>query len=209
MRVTFNTFPNSLVTQLGDLASRQNRLQNQAATGQRIQLPEDDPAAVRRVLDLQTESKALDQYKRNIANLQDQANASYGVIKELKKVSDRASEIATLADGTKSPEELKIYAKQVNQMIQYAVQLSNSSSRGDYLLGGTRSDQVPFVATEDAAGKVTAVSYQGNTSLAESEIANGLGRDARPHLHRPDGRSNHGEPAQCRGEARGRCVQVT
>jgi hypothetical protein len=39
MRVTFNTFPNSLVTQLGDLASRQIRLQNQAATGQRIELP--------------------------------------------------------------------------------------------------------------------------------------------------------------------------
>ena len=173
MRVTSNTFPNSLVTQLGDLALRQNRLQNQAVTGQRIQFPEDDPAAIRRVLDLQTESKALDQYKRNIANLQDQANASYGVIKGLKTISDRASEIATLADGTKSPEQLKIYAAQVNQMIQYAVQLSNSRNRGDYLFGGTRSDQVPFVATESAAGQVTAVSYQGNTSVAESEIAQG------------------------------------
>ena len=173
MRVTFNTFPNSLVTQLGDLASRQIRLQNQAATGQRIEFPEDDPAAVRRVLDLQTESKALDQYKRNIANLQDQANASYDVIKGLKTISDQAGEIATLADGTKSPEELKIYATQVNEMIRYAVQLSNSRNRGDYLLGGTRSDQVPFVATENAAGQVTAVSYQGNTSLAESEIAQG------------------------------------
>ncbi|MEO8426469.1 MAG: hypothetical protein ABI651_05075, partial [Verrucomicrobiota bacterium] len=179
MRVTANTFPNSLVTQLGDLASRQNRLQNQAATGQRIQFPEDDPASVRRVLDLQTESKALDQYNRNITNLQDQANATYGVIKDLKKISDRASEIATLADGTKSPEELKIYAKQVNQMIQHAVQLSNSSSRGDYLFGGTSSDQVPFVATENAAGQVTAVSYQGNTSLAESEIAQGTTLTAR------------------------------
>jgi len=179
MRVTSNTFPNSLVTQLGDLAMRQNRLQNQAATGQRIQFPEDDPAAVQRVLSLQTESKAIDQYQRNIANLQDQANASYDVIKGLKKLSDRAGEIATLADGTRSPEQLKDYATELNQIIHTAVQLSNSRNQGDYLLGGTRSDQTPFVATENAAGQVTAVSYQGNTSLAESEIAQGATLTAR------------------------------
>jgi flagellar hook-associated protein 3 FlgL len=58
-------------------------------------------------------------------------------------------------------------------LIQSAVQLSNSRNQGGYLLGGTRSDQVPFVATKNADGQVTAVSYQGNTSLAESEISQG------------------------------------
>ena len=53
MRVTSNTFPNSLVTQLTSLTVRQNTLQNQAATGQRVRLPEDDPVAMRRVLDMQ------------------------------------------------------------------------------------------------------------------------------------------------------------
>ena len=53
MRVTANIFPDSLVNQLAKLTIRQNRLQNQVATGQRIELPEDDPSAMRRVLDLQ------------------------------------------------------------------------------------------------------------------------------------------------------------
>ena len=48
MRVTANTFPNSLLNQLSSLATRQNRLQNQAATGQRVQFPEDDPGIRRR-----------------------------------------------------------------------------------------------------------------------------------------------------------------
>ena len=140
MRVTANTFPNSLVDQLNQLALRQNRLQNQATTGQRIQSPEDDPAAMRRVLDLQTESKSLDQYRNNMATLKDQANTSFESIKALKKISDRPSEITILADGTKSPTDLKVYSAQITLFIQEAVQLTNSQYRGDYLFGGTKSD---------------------------------------------------------------------
>ena len=53
MRVTANTFPNSLLNQLNSLSQRQNKLQDQAATGQLVKLPEDDPVAMRRVLDMQ------------------------------------------------------------------------------------------------------------------------------------------------------------
>lgn len=52
MRVTFNTFPNGLIDQLTQLTTRQSSYQLQAATGQRIVNAEDDPAAVRRVLDM-------------------------------------------------------------------------------------------------------------------------------------------------------------
>jgi flagellar hook-associated protein 3 FlgL len=114
MRVTANTFPDTLVDQLSQLAVRQNRLQSQAATGQRIRLPEDDPTAMRRVIDLQNESKNLGQYQRNISTLKEYASASFTAIKSLKKICDRAGEIATLADDTKSPEELRIYAIEIN-----------------------------------------------------------------------------------------------
>ena len=192
MRVTANTFPNSLVDQLNQLALRQNRLQNQATTGQRIQSPEDDPAAMRRVLDLQTESKSLDQYRNNMATLGDQANTSFVSIKALKRISDRASEITVLADGTKSPADLKVYSAQITQLIQEAVQLTNSPYRGDYLFGGTKSDQPPFVSTMNASGQVTAVTYQGNSSVAESEIAPGVTLSAETPGANTSGSGPHG-----------------
>jgi flagellar hook-associated protein 3 FlgL len=61
----------------------------------------------------------------------------------------------------------------VDQLLRQAVTASNSQHRGDYLFGGTRSDQPPFVLTEDAAQQVAAVTYQGNTDAAELEIAQG------------------------------------
>lgn len=174
MRVTTNSFPNTLVSQLGSLASRQARLQSQAATGQRVQLPEDDPGAMRRVLDLQTESQTIGQYQRNIVRQQELANATFSAVKALKKISDRANEIATLADGLKSPEELAIFAREIGELIKQGVQTANTKNRGDFLFAGTRTDQPPFVLATDAAGQATGVTYQGNTSLAETEIAEGL-----------------------------------
>jgi len=174
MRVTSNTFPNTLVDQLGKLATRQNTLQNQAATGQRIQNPEDDPAAVRRVLDLQTEAKANYQYNENIAVLNEQATSSYESMSGLKTVLNRAREIAILADDLDSQAEMDVYANEVRLLVGQAVHLSNSQHRGDYLFGGTVTDQPPFTTTQDANGFYTGVAYQGNESVASSEIGKGM-----------------------------------
>jgi flagellar hook-associated protein 3 FlgL len=174
MRVTANTFPDSLVNQLAKLTLRQNRLQDMAASGQRVRLPEDDPVAMQRVLNLQAEGKSVAQYQRNASTLRSQAQATYEVMRGLKKVSDRAGELAVLADGTKSPDQLKIYANEVTQLIKQAVQTANGKFRSDYLLSGTRSDQPPFVMTTDADGLVTGVTYQGNTSVALAEVGEGL-----------------------------------
>lgn len=174
MRVTSNTFPNLLSGQLEQLSQRQNRLQNQAATGQRIQLPEDDPTAMRRVLDLQNEAVGISQYRSNIQRLQEYSQVNYGVIRSVKGLVDRAGEIATLADGTKSPEELETYANDVEQLLQQGLQYMNALHRGDYLFSGTRSDVPPYAAVMDANGEVVSVAYQGNTDLAASEIAEGV-----------------------------------
>jgi flagellar hook-associated protein 3 FlgL len=173
MRVTGNAFTESLVDQLGRLTTRQNRLQSQAASGQRVTLPEDDPVAMQRILDLQSEAGKLGQYRENIANLGDTAKASYSVISQLKTISDRAGELAVLADGTRSPEDLKLYATEVNELLKQGVQVSNTQFQGNYLLSGTRSDQPPFTYTTDSQARVTAVTFQGNQSVPGAEIAQG------------------------------------
>jgi flagellar hook-associated protein 3 FlgL len=171
MRVTFNTFPNGLIDQLSRLNTQQNGFQAETATGQRITNAEDDPASVRRVLDMQGETKTLDQYQRNISRHQELASASFTAIKQSKSLVDRAAEIATLADGTKSPETLKTLGIEVDSLLAQAVQLSNTKNRGDYIFGGTVPDKEPFTVTRDASGSITGVSYGGNTELPSSEIS--------------------------------------
>jgi flagellar hook-associated protein 3 FlgL len=60
-------------------------------------------------------------------------------------------------------------------LIQEALHLANSQdAQNNYIFGGTETSNPPFSATTDANGNVTAVTYSGNTSVAESEIAPGV-----------------------------------
>ncbi len=174
MRVSANSFSDTLITQLGNLAVRQTRLQSQAATGQRVRLPEDDPVALRRVLDLNSEFRSTGQYSRNIARQLELAQSSFNGIKAIKTLSDRAGEIAIQVDDLKSPEELQFYAKEVTEMIKQAVHVMNATNRGDAVFGGTIADRPPFVMTLDSNNNVTGVTYQGNVSLSETEISEGV-----------------------------------
>ncbi len=174
MRVATNNFANSLPTQLATLSAQQSRLQTQASTGKRISQLDDDPSVMRQVMDLQTQGSQVAQYRKNITALQTQAASSYNAISGLQTISARVGEIATLADGTKSPQELNSYATEVAQLIQQGVQLMNSSGQGGYLFGGTQTTQSPFVATTDGNGNVTGVTYRGNDAVPAAEIAAGV-----------------------------------
>jgi len=173
MRVTGNTFVSMFLNQANRLEARQYALQEQAATGQRIRIPADDPTGMQRTLNLQGRKSSLDQYAHNIAVLQERATSSFASLKTAMGISNRAGELATLADGTSSPEELQAYATEVTQLIQQAVQAMNATYDGNYLFGGTLSDQPPFVLSMDADGHVTGVTYQGNASVASRDIDEG------------------------------------
>ncbi len=174
MRVTSNTFTSDLLGQLSILNNQQSRLQREAATGQRISAPGDDPAATGRVLNMQMEATGVSRYQKNIATQQRVSQASFEAMQSLKKISDRAGEIATLADGLKSPLAISTYAKEVEELTRQAVEVANSKSNGSYLFGGTRTDQAPFTLTKNPDGTPASVTYSGNTDLPETEIAEGV-----------------------------------
>jgi flagellar hook-associated protein 3 FlgL len=174
MRIATNACTDSLINQLNALALRQSQLQNQVATGKRVQNPADDPAAMQRVLDLQAEAGSVAQFQSNIASEQNRATAVYSALKSLKTVSDRAGEIATAADGLKSPQELSAYATEVTQLIQQAVQVANTQYNGSTLFGGTQTGQPAFALATDANGNVTSVTYQGDQGVAPTEISEGV-----------------------------------
>lgn len=173
MRVPNSVFPNSLVVQLNHLLSRQSALQTQAATGQRIQSGEEDPAAMRGVMQNTARIRALEQYDANTTQLSQESHAVYAAIKGLQQISNRAGEIATLADGTKSRENLKAYSIELTKLIENGVELANRKYQGEYLFGGTRSSEKPFVINAGAEGLIQSVTYSGNALSREVEISEG------------------------------------
>ena len=170
MRVTTNSNDSQMLAQIQKLSALQTRLQTQVSTGQRIFQPEDDPAAMGRVLALETERNQLTQFASNTTYALDVSQASFSGLNAIKKISDRAGELSTLGAGEMNPDALKTNATEVNQLIEQGVQLANSQLRNNYLFAGTAVDSPPFVATRDASGNITGVSYAGNVTQAGVQI---------------------------------------
>ena len=171
MRIASNTVNDSIVRQIQHLGTSQAKLQNQVATGLRISQPEDDPAAVGRVINLESEQRQLAQYQANAQRALEISQASYSGLQSLKKVSNRATEIGTLGAGAISDASAKAYASEVNQLIEQTVQFANTRFGNDYLFAGTALTTAPFAATRDAAGQISAVAYAGNAQRAGVPIS--------------------------------------
>ncbi len=167
MRVTTNTVSANIVLQIQALGAQQALLQTQVSTGQRISRPEDDPAAAGRVLNLQSEQRQITQYTRNATRALELSQASFSGLKEMKKVSDRATELGTLGSGVGGSTANAAYASELNQLIGHAIEIANSRSRGDYIYSGTAVSSPPFVVSSvNALGQVAKVDYVGNSAGA-------------------------------------------
>lgn len=164
MRITNNTLSESIVRQIQDLGGKQAKLQNQVATGQRIFQPEDDPTAVGRVLSLESESRQISQYLNNADRASELHQASYAALQQIKKVSDRATEIGTLGAGAIGDDAADAYATEVNQLVEQTLQLANTKFRNDYLFAGTNVDVQPFAPSLDGLQQIDSVAYAGNSN---------------------------------------------
>lgn len=173
MRITNNTLSENIVRQIQQLGSQQAKLQTQVASGQRIFNPEDDPTAVGRVLNLESEQRQIAQFGRNSERALEVSQASFSGLQQIKRVSDRASEIGTLGAGAISPDSARAYASELDQLIEHTLQLTNTKFRNDYLFAGTAVDTPPFVATRGADGKVASVAYVGNSERAAIQLSEG------------------------------------
>lgn len=166
MRIASTTVSDNVVRQIQQLGTQQARLQGRVSTGQRITNPSDDAAAVGRVINLESERRAIAQYTRNADRALEVSQASFGSLQQLKKLSDRGGEIATLGAGATSPEARTAYAAELDQLIEQAVQLGNTRFRNDYIFAGTAVDTPPFTAARDADGRITGATYVGNADQA-------------------------------------------
>ncbi len=171
MRIATITSSAAVIGHIQKLSVQQSSLQTQVATGQKIFQPEDDPAAIGRLMRIDAERRQLGQYQRNATRALEISQASYGSIREVKKISDRAGEIAVLGAGAANPDALRAYAKEVNQLIEQTLQLGNTRFRNDYLFAGTALGTTPFTATRNPGGDVTAVAYAGNSNQPSVQLS--------------------------------------
>lgn len=175
MRITNNMIARNAVNNLNAHLRRQEKLHYELASGKRIRVPSDDPAATSHSMRLHSDLTHTQQYRANIGSALSWLQATDAVLDEVGQALHRARELAVYgANGVLTDDARDALAQEVHQIVQHMVDLANSSHAGLYLFSGTETLTKPYEVTLGPDGSISVSPYQGDNAERRYEIASGV-----------------------------------
>ena len=175
MRVTQGLMVTRALNNLNYQTRRLLELQEQLATGLRVNAPSDDPLAARRAIDIRQTMSREDQYLGNISGANLQLLESVTAILSVVESLQRANEIALQgSNGTMDQAQRDQLAVEANQLLESVLMEANHQTNGRYVFGGTRTLSAPYVPTRNPQGEITSVAYAGNLEQISVGVADGV-----------------------------------
>jgi flagellar hook-associated protein 3 FlgL len=145
-------------------------LQEQVATGSRINRASDDPSAAYRVLGLNAQKSSLENYMDSLIEVVSLLDISSTAIDSMKDALNKVAVRLTGLSGTNSASGI---AEEVDNWLESIVSSANTNHMGQYLFGGGNTGSAPYVVTR-TDGKITSVTYQGSLEDRDIEVAPGV-----------------------------------
>lgn len=165
MRVATRTIYYNLQKKLLSLEERQQKINEQIASGKILNRPSDNPLAMISVLHLRTAWSQVQQYQRNMETTKTWLNLTESALQQVAELIGRAKEIATqMASDTQNSETRALAAKEVDHLLEQVISLGNSDLGGKYIFAGYKVNTVPFAKVGDA------VQYNGDTNTIQIAI---------------------------------------
>lgn len=165
MRVATRTIYYNLQKKLLSLEEKQQKINEQIASGKVVNRPSDNPLATINVLHLQTAWSQVQQYQRNMETTKTWLNLTESALQQTEELIGRAKEIATqMASDTQNAETRALAAKEIDQLLDQAISLANSELGGKYIFAGYKVNTVPFSKVGGS------VQYNGDTNTIQISI---------------------------------------
>lgn len=159
MRVANKTLYDGTITNLGRTASGMVEANETVSTAKRINTLSDDPVGLVAVLGLRSSISNLNQMGRNISMGNSWLNASESALTQVNNILTSTKELTVaMSSANTNATQREGNVDLVDGYLQQIISLSNSSTGGRYIFGGTNTDTTPFAF--DTTG--TQVQYSGN-----------------------------------------------
>jgi len=169
MRINPNIVPDILSAIQGTQLQEQTALQ-ELATGKRVFLPADDPAASALMVQNQVTSSAVDQYTQSAASLMNMMQTVDSTLSSVVTSATQAISLGTEgANGTLTTAQRQTLSQEVQGIFNSALQAGNLSYNGSYVFGGTASTAPPYTAVSTPPG----YTYSGNEGVNHVTVGSG------------------------------------
>lgn len=167
----YNNVSFSLATHMRAISD----LQEQAATGSRVNRASDSPFDAYRVLGLESQQRDLSSYMYNLQDVINTLEFSSSVVQDvLPTVADVHTQLTQITSGTYNEKDRQVTAQGFNDTLEHVLAQANSKYKGQYLFGGDSTSKPPFVAVRDDQGRIISVEYQGSDNNRTSTVAPGI-----------------------------------
>jgi flagellar hook-associated protein 3 FlgL len=147
MRITNNMVSRNSLAGLQRALKQVDSAQNRVTTGLRVERASDDPSAANSIMASGSSIRAIDQYKRNINSARARLDREESVLGSVSSMLERAKELGVGQGSSTADAQTRLTAKaEIDQLIQTAIQLGNTSHEGEFLFGGDQSNVAPFTS---------------------------------------------------------------
>lgn len=188
MRITNQILNNTLVNNLNRHQSEMDKVQNQLSTGMKLQRPSDEPGTATNQMYFRSRIHELNQFSRNIDDGKNRLQLTDGNLERVTEIIQRVRYLSVQAangiyQGDKGFELEVAIGKEIDQHLRALVDIGNTrDATGQYLFGGHKVEQAPFLAVDsaqkglkgvDVQNQIVGVHYQGDTGEQLREIERG------------------------------------
>jgi len=147
MRVTQGMLSQQMLYDIQGNNQRLSKLQNEAATGKKINSPADDPIGVGFVMQYKNDSAYDAQYQNNATTAQGVLSYTDSAMSEAGQVMQRARDLAVQGStGTLTANDRQDMAAEVDQLSKQLVAIGNSEFNQQYIFGGQQTSAAPYPA---------------------------------------------------------------
>src|SRR3954469_17124804 len=147
-RITSSMMTRSLLSDINDVANRQDATRRQMSSGKQITKPSDDPYATARAMSLRTDLAGIKQHQRNVTEAQSWMTVTDTTLGSINDLAQHARELVVQGATDTLPQASRdAIADQIDQIIAGMKQEANATYDGRYVLGGSKTDTPPYDAT--------------------------------------------------------------
>lgn len=155
MRVTQGMLSGNMMRNLMNSQNKFDKYMEQLNTGKKISKPSDDPVIAMKGIGYRTQVVQVEQYKRNVGEINNWMDNSDSALDETTKALQRMRELTIKASSsTNDKDELASIREEVEQLEEHIMDLANTNVNGKYIFNGSNTKDRPV----NADGKVTGIS---------------------------------------------------
>jgi len=175
MRIATSQFQATMNRGLQDNQSHLAQITSQMASGNRIQLPSDDPVGNVRLSRLEREEAIVGQYRDNIAAVKIRLSTNETYLQSMTNDITQSHDLLVWAsDGSNTAADLKSMVNPMTSLRDSLLYSANEKDQeGRYIFSGTATDTpaITFDATAPIGSRYT---YTGNQNQQKTVVGNGI-----------------------------------